>query len=238
MSMETVSARNPEAIRSMFGSIAGAYDSANDILSLGIHKLWKRILVRRSQAQPGAKILDCATGTGDIAFEFERQLRGGCTVLGTDFCPEMLEIAQKKTATKKSSVKFEVADVTKLPYANASFDVATIGFGIRNTPDPRKTLSEMARVVKPGGRVMVLEFGAPRFAPMKAVFGWYSRNLLPKLGGWISGKPDAYEYLERSSAAFPAAEDFLAMAKESAKFSSARYETFQGGIAYLYTLTV
>lgn len=232
------SAKNPESIRKMFGSIAGAYDPTNTVLSLGIHKLWKKTLVKKSSARVGDRILDCATGTGDLAFEFERTLGKNCEIVATDFCPEMLEVAQKKAKSASSQIQFSVADATHLPFSDRSFDVATISFGIRNTPSPEKTLSEMARVLRPGGRVMVLEFGKPRSSFVKAAFSWYSKKVLPVLGGWMSGQPEAYRYLEASSAEFPAAEDFLELARRSAPFSECSYQTFHGGIAYLYTLKV
>lgn len=231
--------KNPEAIREMFGAIAQAYDPANTVLSFGIHKAWKKTLIRQSGARPGSRILDCATGTGDLAFGFERHLKGQCEITATDFCPEMLEVARKKqSARTMPTIRFEGADATDLPYDNQSFDVATISFGIRNTPDPKKTLSEMARVVKSGGKVMVLEFGKPQMSLMKHLFGWYSKHILPRLGGLISGNPEAYRYLERSSAEFPSGEDFLKLAREAAPFSEVSYRPFQGGIAYLYELKV
>jgi demethylmenaquinone methyltransferase/2-methoxy-6-polyprenyl-1,4-benzoquinol methylase len=232
--------KNPESIRKMFGAIASAYDPANTVLSFGIHKSWKKTLVRESGVQAGSRILDLATGTGDLAFEFDRYLGGKGDVTGADFCPEMLDVAKKKLADRASqgSLRFEIADAMSLPFADNSFDFASISFGIRNTRDPKKALSEMARVVKPGGTIAVLEFGKPRAPLMKLAFGWYSKKLLPKLGGWISGQPEAYRYLEKSSAEFPSGEDFIQLAHESAKFSETGFKTFQGGIAYLYRLKV
>jgi len=233
---QDVSNRDPEAIRRMFGAIAPAYDPANTVLSLGIHKRWKKTLVRESGAKAGSRILDCATGTGDLVFEFDRHLKGQCEIVATDFCEEMLEIARRKPGASRPGLRFEVADAMNLPYEDASFDVATISFGIRNTPDPKRVLSEMARVVKPGGSVMVLEFGKPRARFMKTAFAWYSKQVLPRLGGWISGQPEAYRYLERSSAEFPCGEVFLELARGAASFYSTRFQSFQGGIAYLYGL--
>ncbi|HVR41314.1 MAG TPA: class I SAM-dependent methyltransferase [Thermoanaerobaculia bacterium] len=218
---------DPARIRSMFASIAGGYDRANTILSAGVHHLWRRKAVRRSGAKPGDRVLDCATGTGDLAIAFRK---AGAEVIGTDFVPEMLALA----ITKAPEIHFEVADVTALPYESATFDVASIAFGIRNVGDPRKGIAELARVVKPGGRVIVLEFGQPRSRVFRAAYDAYRKRVLPRVGGVVTGKRDAYEYLESSSARFPSGDEFVAMMRDAAKFSSIDYVPLTFGIAYLY----
>jgi demethylmenaquinone methyltransferase/2-methoxy-6-polyprenyl-1,4-benzoquinol methylase len=239
---ELPSAQNPPSIREMFGKIAEKYDLANTVLSFGIHTLWKRELVRQSQLRSGHHVLDCATGTGDLAFLFESALQKRSAsqkpgrVIGCDFCEPMLEVARAKASRRGSQVQFEWADVTQLPYADGEFDVACISFGIRNTENTVKALSELGRVVKKGGRVLVLEFGQPRSKIMGALYGFYSQCLLPGMGGLISGQKKAYRYLQASSAAYPCGDEFLNLAANTGWFSDLKFKAFQGGIAYLYIL--
>ena len=220
-------------VREMFASIARRYDTANEVLSLGIHKGWKRAAVHLSGAAPGQRVLDCATGTGDLALEFKRTVGPRGEVIGTDFCAEMLERAPAKAAKAGLQVTFAVADVLALPYPDGQFDVASIGFGIRNVDDPLLCLREMARVVKPGGCVIVLEFGHPR-GPFGALFRAYSRGVLPVVGGLLTGNRAAYEYLPRTVAAFPAGEKFLGLMRESEAFSAAEAHPLTFGTAYVY----
>ena len=217
----------------MFASIARRYDAANEVLSLGIHKAWRRAAVRISGAARGDRILDCATGTGDLALEFKRAVGRRGDVSGTDFCLEMLESAPRKAARAGLDVRFAVADALALPYRECSFDVVSIAFGIRNVDDPLDCLREMARVVKPGGSVVVLEFGQPRGA-FGALFRSYSRRVLPLVGGALTGNRAAYEYLPRTAAAFPAGERFLALMAESQAFSRTEAHRLTYGTAYVY----
>ena len=225
--MTNYSGPDPTRIRGMFASISSRYDRANTILSGGVHHLWRRRAVKRSEVKPGDRVLDCATGTGDLAISFQK---AGARVTGTDFVPEMLELARTKT----KDVEFEVADVTRLPYADATFDVASISFGIRNVNEPRKGIAEMARVVKPGGRVIVLEFGQPPNRLFSAMYDVYTRHILPRLGGLVTGKRDAYEYLQKSAGRFPCGDDFVQLMRESADFASIDYVPLTFGVAYLY----
>ena len=226
----TYTGPDPTRIRSMFAAIAGRYDRANNVLSGGVHHLWRRTAVAYSNARPGDSVLDCSTGTGDLAIEFASAVGASGRVIGTDFVPEMLELARKKAP----SMKFEVADVTALPYADDSFDIASISFGIRNVGDPRKGIAELARVVRPGGRVIVVEFGTPRPGLFRALYNLYRRTLLPLLGGAVTGDRAAYRYLESSTAKFPSDDAFVAMMNESATFVSIDYRPLTLGIAYVY----
>jgi demethylmenaquinone methyltransferase/2-methoxy-6-polyprenyl-1,4-benzoquinol methylase len=214
-------------IREMFRSISGRYDRANTVLSAGVHHLWRKKAVRWSGVKRSDRVLDCATGTGDLAIEFRRS---GAEVVGTDFVPEMLDHAR----TKAPDIAFEVADVTALPYADASFDVASISFGIRNVNDPAKGIAELARVVRSGGRVMILEFGQPPNRLFGAFYDFYRKRILPRVGGAITGKRDAYEYLDTSTARFPSGDDFAALMRASADFVRVEYRTLTLGIAFLY----
>ena len=220
-------------VRDMFASIARRYDTANEVLSLGIHKGWRRAAVHLSGAAPGQRVLDCATGTGDLALEFKRAVGPAGEVIGTDFCAEMLESAPAKAAKAALAVKFAVADALALPYADSQFDVASIAFGIRNVDDPLLCLREMARVVKPGGCVVVLEFGQPR-GPFGAVFRAYSRGVMPVVGGLLTGNRAAYKYLPRTAAAFPAGEKFLGLMRDSNAFTATEAHPLTFATAYVY----
>ncbi|HEY8269687.1 MAG TPA: bifunctional demethylmenaquinone methyltransferase/2-methoxy-6-polyprenyl-1,4-benzoquinol methylase UbiE [Pseudobdellovibrionaceae bacterium] len=229
---------NPEIIRNMFSKVAANYDKGNNVLSMGIHHLWRKKLVKLSGAHPGQSILDCATGTGDLAIEFKKAVGDTGQVIGTDFCAEMLIPAPAKAAAKGLNIRFEQADVTQLQYPDDTFDICSISFGIRNVGNPVKGLKEMARVTKPGGKVIVLEFGQVRLPVFGPLYNFYSEKILPKLGGLVTGQGEAYEYLQRSSAAFPCREEFLPLMQETGDFSKMNYIPLTGGIAYIYQGTV
>lgn len=221
-------------VRSMFASVARSYDRANQVLSLGMHHRWRRAAVRASGARVGDRVLDAATGTGDLAIEFRRAVGSRGEVIGSDFCAEMLAFAPEKAARAGTPVRFEVADLLALPYPDASFDVASIAFGIRNVEDPVRGIREMARVTRPGGRVVVLEFGQPGGPLFGPLFRWYRHAVLPRVGGWISGKRSAYEYLDRTSAAFPAGDAFTALMRGTGCFRDVQARPLTGGVAYVY----
>ena len=229
---------DPEKIRSMFSKVAAKYDKANSVLSVGIHHLWRKKVIGLSKAQPGMKVLDCATGTGDLAIAFKKAVGPTGTVIGTDFCVEMMETAPTKAKADNLEIKFEFADVTKLQYADKSFDITSISFGIRNVYDPVVALQEMARVTKSGGKVMVLEFGKMDMPIVSPVYNYYAENILPKLGGIVSGQKEAYEYLQKSSAAFPSKENFLDLMRKTGQFSDMSFTPVSFGIAYIYIGTV
>lgn len=221
---------DPNRIRAMFASIAGRYDRANTILSGGVHHLWRRKAVLWSAVQSGDRVLDCATGTGDLAIAFRKAVGPDGRVVGTDFVPEMLELAREKAR----DIEFEVADVTRLPYENGQFDVASISFGIRNVNDPGVGIAEMGRVVRSGGRVIVLEFGQPRNRIFGALYEFYTRHVMPRIGGALTGERDAYAYLQTSAGRFPCGDEFVALMRESADFASIEAIPLTFGVAYLY----
>ncbi len=220
---------DPNRIRGMFGAIAGRYDRANTVLSGGIHHLWRRKAVNWSGPREGDAILDCATGTGDLAIAFKKAVGTG-RVVGTDFTPEMIGLARRKS----SEITFDVADVTELPFDDDTFDIASISFGIRNVGDPAKAIREMARVVRPGGRVIVLEFGQPSNRLFGTLYDTYRRHFLPRLGGAVTGDRAAYEYLESSAARFPCGTEFVSLMRSAGEFASIDFRTLTFGIAYLY----
>lgn len=225
---------DPEKIRSMFSKVAAKYDKANSVLSIGIHHLWRSKLVSLSGARAGMKVLDCATGTGDLAIAFKKAVGPSGEVIGTDFCKEMLDPAPAKAKAQDLDIHFELADVTQLQYTDKRFDISSISFGIRNVNDPVKALQELARVVKPGGQVLILEFGQMDFPVISSLYNFYSERILPKIGGLVTGEGDAYEYLQKSSAAFPCKEKFLDLMRQSGVFSEVSYTPVSFGIAYIY----
>ncbi len=222
--------------------MAPGYDRANQILSLGVHHRWRRRLVRMAGATPGQSVLDCATGTGDLAFAFKRAVtaegRAEGRVVGIDFSAPMIALAQEKARKRSVDIEFLIGDVLHLPYATGQFDISSIAFGIRNVDDPLAGVREMARVVRSGGKVAILEFGQPDAALFGRFYRWYSNRILPTIGGWITGKPSSYRYLSDSSAAFPAGERFLELMRSSGAFSAIKMTPFTFKIAYAYIGTV
>jgi demethylmenaquinone methyltransferase / 2-methoxy-6-polyprenyl-1,4-benzoquinol methylase len=222
-----------ETVRTMFADIAPSYDVGNTVLSFGIHHLWRRVVVRLSEAKAGMSVLDCATGTGDLALAFKKAVGVKGSVLGTDFCAEMMETAPQKALKRGLDIRFEVADAMQLPYADNTFDIASISFGIRNVDVPQQALREMARVVRPGGRVVVLEFGQPQ-GVMGALYRFYSNRIIPFVGGLLSGNREAYSYLNRTAAKFPSGDDFDDLMRGTGAFVSTGYEPLTFGIAFVY----
>jgi demethylmenaquinone methyltransferase/2-methoxy-6-polyprenyl-1,4-benzoquinol methylase len=222
-----------EQVRTMFASIAPRYDITNTILSLGIHHLWRKKAVRISGASNGMRVLDCATGTGDLAIEFKKAVGKDGYVLGTDFCAEMMDTAPAKASKQQLVIQFEVADATALPYEDNSFDIASISFGIRNVDDPVRCLEELSRVVKPNGTVVVIEFGQP-IGFFGKLYEFHSRYIIPFLGGLLTGNKQAYQYLPKTAAAFPAGATFIEMMKKTKQFHSEQAIPLTGSIAYIY----
>jgi len=224
-------------IQKMFAEVAPGYDRANRALSLGIDLWWRRQTVRMVGVVPGERGLDVCAGTGDLSFALQR---AGAQMVGADFCAPMLTRARQKgrpvgdAAATEAGPCFLAADTMSLPFPDHSFDFATVAFGIRNVSDPQLGLREMARVVRPGGRVVVLEFAKPRVPLLGSAYRFYFRRVLPKLGAWISGaKNHAYQYLHDSVMAFPERERFLALMRD-AGLGSPRQRLLTGGVAAVY----
>lgn len=197
-------------VRRMFGQIAGRYDLLNHLLSLNVDKYWRRRTVRLVPSQPGQRILDVCTGTGDLALAYHRASDGKASIVGADFCHEMLVIGRDKGAAAGANgrLSFIEADAQHLPLPAGEFDIVCVAFGLRNIEDTDAGLAEMSRVCAPGGQVAVLEFSMPTWQPMKAAYGWYFRHVLPRIGRRLSrGTESAYDYLPSSVGQFPQGEE-------------------------------
>lgn len=214
------------AIKSMFNNISGSYDLLNDILSLGIHRIWKKRLVAEMVSNQPEKILDCATGTGDIAIMM-KDASPKTQITGTDFSPNMLEEAKKKT----SAITWEVQDVMNLPYPDKAFNNSSISYGIRNVEDYHRALGEMARVTK--DKICILEFGQPQNPFFKLLYFTIMNYFIPLIG-MLFNKQSAYKYLIDSSKKFPCADQFCKDILNATGFAKVEYRPFFGGVTYLY----
>lgn len=232
--MQTIKGPEPEFIKQTFNSISSNYDKANDVITLGMVKRWRKKFVELSGAKKGDHVLDCATGTGDLAFCFKEVVGSEGYVLGTDFCDGMLDEAPKKAQQMNLDVDFELADATQLPYEDNRFDITSIGYGIRNVVDPLKVLQEMARVTKSGGKVMILETGDTGNPFLQPFITAYFKYLVPRLGGWAGGNKKAYEYLNQSSTHFPSKEKFVALMDQSEAFKHTEFSSLMGGASFIY----
>lgn len=221
-------------IQKIFTAVAGKYDLANAILSFGLHKFWKRKAVVLSGAENGDKILDAACGTGDLALMFAEKYSG--EIFALDLNEKMLEIARKKSAAADlKGVNFVRGDILSLPFANDFFDVVSVGFGLRNVGNLSKALSEIRRVLKPGGKFLCLEFSRPRPRIFAEIYDFYSFRVLPRLGALITGeKVGAYKYLVSSIREFPNQENFKKII-ESAGFKNTGYKNLTFGIVAIHS---
>jgi len=193
-------------IQQMFGSIARVYDLLNTLLSLNFDKSWRKFAVKVSNVTPDAKVLDVCTGTGDLAIAYSKMLNVSGNVIGTDFCHEMVKLADHKLRKKNLSNKIEVlgADTLHLPFQDNYFQVSAVAFGIRNVSDLRAGIEEMVRITAAGGRVVILEFSQPTNPIFKAIYYFYFKKILPLIGRLISrSKYNAYSYLPSSVLNFP-----------------------------------
>src|SRR5438093_5796637 len=227
--------RGPDSrrVQEMFAAIAHRYDFLNHFLSVSIDRRWRRLAVRKvAELTESAKpilCLDVCSGTGDLALALNRAL--GCDVIASDFCHPMLSHARAKFGGRP--VRNVEADTLSLPFADKSFDALTIAFGLRNLEDPLRGLTEMRRVLRPGGAMVILEFSKPVVPVLNQVFDFYFRYIVPKIGGLISGDGTAYEYLPDSVRRFPAQDEMLTLLRSSG-FNAPAYRNLSGGIAALH----
>lgn len=214
----------PHDVRCLFDRIAPVYDAMNRVMTAGLDRAWRR-LAAEAVVQPGARVLDACCGTGDLAVEAERQ---GGVVTGLDFAPEMLDRARAKSST----ITWVEGDLLELPFADDAFDAATVGFGVRNVADLERALAELRRVLRPGGRLAILEITQPRGA-LRLFFSLWFDRVVPALGKLLPGG-SAYTYLPASVRRFPTAEELVALL-DRAGFSDVRVRLLGGSIVALHT---
>jgi demethylmenaquinone methyltransferase/2-methoxy-6-polyprenyl-1,4-benzoquinol methylase len=222
-------------VRGVFDSVAGNYDLMNDLMSGGLHRLWKRFALAQTGLRPGQRALDVACGTGDLGAGLARQVgKDGLAVL-TDINREMLSRGRDRLIDRglAANVAFVIANAERLPFRDRSFDCVTIGFGLRNVTDKAAALASMRRVLKPGGRLLVLEFSKPTLGILKPAYDAYSFNVLPRLGGIVAGDAASYRYLAESIRMHPDQESLAAMFRE-AGFDDCLWHNLAGGIVALH----
>jgi demethylmenaquinone methyltransferase / 2-methoxy-6-polyprenyl-1,4-benzoquinol methylase len=225
-------------VRAMFDRISGFYDVMNSVMTVGLHHRWRARAADLAALAPGDSALDVACGTGDLAIELARRVGTGGEVIGSDFSEEMLERARAKAAAGVvggGDIVWEWGNALELPYAGGRFDAATVGFGARNFSDLERGLAEMARVVKPGGRVVVLEITTPRKPPLATFYRVWFDRVVPLIGR-LTGEQEAYTYLPSSVRRFPGPEG-LAAAMQRAGLSDIRWVLTAGGIIALHVGT-
>ena len=235
--MSSAPDKSPTLISGMFDAIAPRYDLLNRVLSAGLDRKWRDRAVDALELSSGACVLDLCTGTADLAIATVRRVPGA-SVVGVDFAGAMLRVGLDKLRRRGliSRISLVRGDAAKIPVADAWADAATIGFGIRNVAQPELALRELARVIAPGGRLVILEFGEPRIPGIRTLYQWYFRYVLPRLGRAVSKHDSAYAYLPASVGAFPAPSAFAATIS-SHGFREVRAVPLSLGIVYLYVGT-
>lgn len=222
-------------VKDVFQSVAKNYDFMNDLMSMGIHHVWKRFTIELSQVRQGQFVLDLAGGSGDLARLLSKKVGYSGQVILADINTAMLEVGRDRLLDEGlySNIDFVQANAQALPFADNSFHSITIGFGLRNVTDKEAALHSMYRVCKPGGKVMVLEFSKPTFPGLKSVYDWYSFNILPKIGQFFAEDGASYQYLAESIRMHPTQEELKIMI-EQAGFEDCHYHNLSGGIVALH----
>lgn len=225
------------AVKEMFAGIAKRYDLLNHVLSLNIDKSWRRRVrgeIKDILENKDAVILDVACGTGDLSLELKRGAKA--TVIGTDFCRPMLSVAKEKTTAANAKIPYLEADAMTLSFADDTFEALTIAFGLRNLPNFENGLKELNRVLKRGGKLVILEFTRPSLPIFRQLYDLYFSTILPRIGGMVSGSRGAYEYLPDSVSKFPD-QTALAVMMEESGFTGVKFQNLTGGIAALHSGT-
>lgn len=218
----------------MFDRVAGRYDLLNSVMTAGLHHRWRQRAADRAELGPGDAVLDVCCGTGDLALELAGRVEPGGRVIGCDFSEPMLDLAREKTAERGAGgVRFEWADALELPYDAERFDAVTVGFGVRNLADLDRGLHELARVLKPGGRAVILEITQPTRPPLSTFYSLWFDRIVPLLGA-LSASPEAYEYLPESVRGFPSPYR-LAEKMDAAGLVRIRYTVLAGGIIAIHS---
>ncbi len=225
-------AQKSARVRGVFDSVAQKYDIMNDLMSGGLHRAWKAYTVAAAGVQPGHKVLDIAGGTGDLARAFARAVGSSGLVVHTDINEAMLRVGRDRLIDEGLALPTNLCDAEKLPYAGDSFDHVSVAFGLRNMTHKDVALAEMCRVLKPGGRLLVLEFSKVA-APLTKPYDWYSFNILPKLGQMITGDADSYRYLAESIRMHPDAQTLKAM-MNAAGFGHVDVHKLTAGVVALH----
>ncbi|HMI80438.1 MAG TPA: bifunctional demethylmenaquinone methyltransferase/2-methoxy-6-polyprenyl-1,4-benzoquinol methylase UbiE [Solirubrobacterales bacterium] len=221
-------------VNRMFDRVAGRYDALNSLMTAGLHHRWRERAAARTGLGPGDAALDVCCGTGDLALELAKLVAPGGHVVGCDFSEPMLDLAREKTAERDvTGVRFEWADALELPYDGERFDAVTVGFGVRNLADLDRGLREMARVLKPGGRAVILEITQPQRPPLSLFYSLWFDRIVPLLGS-LSSDPEAYSYLPESVRSFPSPRG-LAEKMDDAGFKAIRYTVLAGGIIAIHS---
>jgi demethylmenaquinone methyltransferase / 2-methoxy-6-polyprenyl-1,4-benzoquinol methylase len=235
--LSTQESEHEAAVKQMFAGIAKRYDLLNHVLSLNIDKRWRRLVAAELGEildDPDAVVLDVACGTGDLSLELNRT--SNAQIIGTDFCRPMLSVAKEKTLATNARVPYVEADAMHLPLPDGKFDAVTIAFGLRNLPNFENGLRELNRVLKPGGKLAVLECSHPPMPVFRQVYGFYFNQVLPRIGGLVSGSGAAYRYLPNSVSKFPEQQALVEL-MERTGFAAVKYRNLTGGIAAIHTGT-
>ena len=219
-------------VRGVFDSVASRYDLMNDVLSFGMHRLWKGYAVAVAGARPGMSVLDIAGGTGDLARRFAEAVGERGRVVLTDINETMLRTGRDRLLDRGQALPAVACDAERLPFADASFDLVSVAFGLRNMTHKEAALAEMARVLRPGGKLLVLEFSRPA-AALRRPYDWYSFHVMPRLGGWIAADADSYRYLAESIRMHPDQETLKAM-MQGCGFGHVDVHNLAGGIVALH----
>ena len=219
-------------VRGVFDSVASRYDVMNDLMSMGLHRAWKAYTVAVANARPGDSVLDIAGGTGDLAAAFHKAVGSSGTVVHTDINEAMLRQGRDRLTDTGVLLPTALCDAETLPFAADSFDLVTVAFGLRNMTHKERALAEMNRVLRPGGRLLVLEFSKVA-QPLEKVYDWYSFKVLPKIGQWVAGDADSYRYLAESIRMHPDQEALKAMMK-AAGFGHVDVHNLSAGIVALH----